>query len=63
MALPAACATTPRIEKMPAPTMPPMPIDTAETMPIWPALGLDFGGVPAGLPMGAVMVWNNSARQ
>ena len=32
MALPAACATTPRIEKMPAPTMPPMPIDTAAAM-------------------------------
>jgi hypothetical protein len=36
MALPAAWATTPRIEKMPAPTMPPMPIETAATMPIWP---------------------------
>ena len=36
IALPAACATTPRIEKMPAPTMPPMPIDTAAAMPIWP---------------------------
>jgi hypothetical protein len=36
MALPAACATTPRIEKIPAPTMPPMPIDTAAAMPIWP---------------------------
>jgi hypothetical protein len=36
IALPAACATTPRIEKMPAPTMPPMPIETAAAMPIWP---------------------------
>src|SRR6266545_1653141 len=36
IALPAACATTPRIEKMPAPTMPPMPIDTAAAMPICP---------------------------
>src|SRR5262249_2770000 len=34
IALPAACATTPRIEKIPAPTMPPMPIDTAAIMPI-----------------------------
>ena len=37
MALPAACATTPRIEKIPAPTIPPMPIETAASMPIWPA--------------------------
>ena len=37
MALPAACATTPRIEKIPAPTIPPMPIETAAAMPIWPA--------------------------
>jgi hypothetical protein len=37
LALPAACATTRRIEKIPAPTMPPMPIDTAASMPIWPA--------------------------
>src|SRR5215470_12300417 len=36
IALPAACATTPRIEKMPAPTMPPMPIETAAVSPICP---------------------------
>src|SRR5215813_5883510 len=36
MAFPAACATTPSIEKMPAPTMPPMPMDTAATRPISP---------------------------
>src|SRR5262249_56699844 len=29
-----APATTPRIEKMPAPTMPPIPMHTAATMPI-----------------------------
>jgi hypothetical protein len=34
MALPAACATTPRIEKIPAPTIPPTPIETAATIPI-----------------------------
>src|SRR5260221_5345038 len=34
IALPAACATTPRMEKIPAPIMPPMPIDTAAIMPI-----------------------------
>jgi|RhiMetdeSRZDD1v2_1073273.scaffolds.fasta_scaffold00320_31 hypothetical protein len=36
MALPAACATMPKIEKIPAPTMPPMPIETAATKPICP---------------------------
>src|SRR5712692_9711922 len=36
IALPAACATTPRIEKIPAPTIPPMPIETAADMPISP---------------------------
>src|ERR1700758_192754 len=39
MALPAACATTPRIEKIPAPTIPPMPIETAATRPIRPDPG------------------------
>src|SRR5512133_1682156 len=34
IALPAACATTPRIEKIPAPTIPPTPIETAAAMPI-----------------------------
>src|SRR6478735_5216371 len=47
IALPAACATTPRMEKMPAPTMPPTPIDTAATIPIWPEprLGVDETGL------------------
>lgn len=36
IALPAASATTPRIEKIPAPTMPPIPIETAAAMPICP---------------------------
>src|SRR6266700_4338515 len=36
IALPAACATTPRIEKIPAPTIPPIPIETAATRPICP---------------------------
>src|SRR5262245_52629268 len=36
IALPAACATTPRIEKIPAPTIPPIPIETAAAMPICP---------------------------
>jgi len=51
MALPAASATTPRIEKIPAPTMPPMPIETAAAMPICPPaelppleLGEEAGG-------------------
>jgi hypothetical protein len=49
MALWDACATTPRIEKMPAPTMPPMPIDTAAARPIWPAPAAAGGGLV--LPM------------
>src|SRR2546429_7983502 len=39
IALPAACATTPRIEKIPAPTIPPIPIETAATRPIRPDPG------------------------
>src|SRR5262252_4992019 len=39
IALPAACATTPRIEKIPAPTIPPIPIETAATRPICPDPG------------------------
>jgi hypothetical protein len=54
MALPAACATTPRIEKIPAPTMPPIPIDTAASMPIWPAP--ELAGAVVGLVMPVVMV-------
>ena len=45
IALPAACATTPRMEKMPAPTIPPMPIETAAAMPIWFEPALPAGGV------------------
>src|SRR5512134_315593 len=48
IALPAACATTPRMEKMPAPTMPPIPIETAAAMPIW--------FEPAGPPGAAAVV-------
>jgi hypothetical protein len=33
------------MEKIPAPTMPPMPIETAAAMPIWP----EEDGVPAGV--------------
>ena len=33
----------------------PMPIETAATKPIWPASGFCMGGVPAELPVGAVM--------
>ena len=39
MPLPAAWATTPKIEKMPAPTMPPMPMAMAEYSPMPPAAG------------------------
>src|SRR6266511_4935474 len=56
IALPAACATTPRIEKMPAPTMPPMPIDTAAAMPICPAPGLAAAETFEGWAEGVVMV-------
>ena len=49
MALPAACATTPRIEKIPAPIIPPMPIETAAAMPIWPAVGSMADPRPAAL--------------
>src|SRR5262249_31385092 len=41
IALPAACATTPRIEKMPAPTIPPIPIETAAAIPICPDAAAD----------------------
>src|SRR5262245_6230303 len=34
IAFPATCATTPRMEKMPAPIIPPMPMETAANMPI-----------------------------
>src|SRR4051812_17180797 len=34
IALPATWATTPRMEKIPAPTIPPMPIETAAARPI-----------------------------
>jgi hypothetical protein len=54
IALPAACATTPRIEKIPAPTIPPMPIETAAAMPIWPgpALVETFEALPEPEGMG-----------
>ena len=34
---------------MPAPTMPPMPIDTAAAMPIWPVPVIGAGGGVAGV--------------
>ncbi len=37
MAVPAACATTPSMEKIPAPIIPPIPMDMAAKRPIWPA--------------------------
>src|SRR5262245_28353580 len=56
MALPAACATTPRIEKMPAPTMPPMPIDTAAARPICPAPAGCFFCAPDGRVVTGVVI-------
>ena len=48
MPLPAAWATTPKIEKMPAPIMPPMPMAMAANSPMPPAAG-GFTGVSGGL--------------
>ena len=51
MALPAAWATTPKMEKMPAPTMPPMPMAMAASRPIFPRGGLsvDWRFIASGL--------------
>src|SRR5262245_25263893 len=57
MAFPAACATTPRIEKMPAPTIPPMPIDAAATNSMRSAFGTwagELGLVTVGLAVRSV---------
>ncbi len=59
MALWAAAATTPRIEKMPAPTMPPMPIDTAAARPISPAPDAAGG---EGLVLPVLMDWTRLRR-